>query len=425
MKKKILLLLSPILLYSQSFLISNIPLPRTYIQDLDPYECDTICLQRYLDHQFIFSFLAHAHTKLQDPQQEQIRRRNIALLNLDSLVTENELQIAVLLPYKKIGKYASTTMDAAFAYLITKNYPFELKSYKIENENKESINKALQQIQADGFNYVIAPLTKKGADNVNLLNPTLNIYFPTINKNDTNTTSSYLFYGGINYNTQSDLLLKEAKSPLVIFYDKSYLGRKLALYQEQKFLYQDVYYDTNSQSDDFFPYAEDGIITEPMKKNKVIKYAIARRTTNLEAYLKDNDRIKEGSFFLDTPIVKSGMIMSQLTLYDANATNILSTQINYDPLILSMTQYTDRKNMIIANSITKNNNIITETNALIGNDVVYDWINYTTTIGIDYFFHLITHEDRVYDIELQNNQMIYETQLIKPSQSRFIKINTK
>ena len=79
--------------------------------------------------------------------------------------------------------------------------------------------------------------------------------------------------------------------------------------------------------------------------------------------------------------------MSQLTLYDANATNILSTQINYDPLLFSMTQYKDRKTMIIANSITSQNNVFIETNSLLGNDIVYDWINYTTTIGVDYFMH--------------------------------------
>ncbi len=113
--------------------------------------------------------------------------------------------------------------------------------------------------------------------------------------------------------------------------------------------------------------------------------------------------------------------MSQLTLYDTNATNVLSTQINYDPLILSMTQYEDRKNMIIANSITQNNNILIETNSLLGNDIVYDWINYTTTVGVDYFFNLATREDREYDIALAENQMIYPIELLNPSKYRFIK----
>ena len=115
------------------------------------------------------------------------------------------------------------------------------------------------------------------------------------------------------------------------------------------------------------------------------------------------------------------MIMSQLTLYDVNATNVLSTQVNYDPLLLSMTQYNDRKDMVVANSITQHNNVLTETNSLIGNDIVYDWINYTTTIGVDYFFNQLTNEDKEYNILLEDNQMQYNVELLQPSVSRFIK----
>jgi SRSO17 transposase len=108
-------------------------------------------------------------------------------------------------------------------------------------------------------------------------------------------------------------------------------------------------------------------------------------------------------------------------MYDTNARNVLSTQINYDPLILSLTQFEDRHNMVIANSITQNNSIFIETNALLGNDIVYDWINYTTTVGVDYFFNLITKQARHYKIEVEDNQMQYPIELLQPSKTRFIK----
>ena len=154
---------------------------------------------------------------------------------------------------------------------------------------------------------------------------------------------------------------------------------------------------------------------------ETIKYSIPRGTTNLQHYLKDNEDINGSSCFINTPIVKTSMIMSQLTLYDTNVTNILSTQINYDPLILSMTQYVDREKMLIANSITQHNSVLIQTNALLSNDIEYDWINYTTTIGMDYFFHLLTNADREYQIELIDNQMVYPIELLQPSVSRFIK----
>jgi len=427
--KKLIILLLPIAIFAQSFLISNIPIPKTYIQNLDPYECNEVCMQDYLDNDMIFSFLSHADEKLENNEHDEIRVMNISILNLGATVLSSRVKIAMLLPYKKIGKYASSTTNASFAYLITKGHPFELKSYKIESENEDEIQRVIELMQEDGFNYVIAPLTLKGVQSIINLGAPINFYFPTINKKDVLTDSIYLTFGGIDYEAQSDLLIKEAVSPLIIFSDKSQTGQKLARYEEKAFKYSTVIDDTeDNQTQEtglFDIFSEDEAKEVKTKQvlneeNVVIKHSISRRTTNLEYYLKDKEDIINGSFFINTPIVKSGMIMSQLTLYDANATNVLSTQINYDPLLLSMTQYIDRKEMIVANSITENNNVLIETNSLLGNDIVYDWINYTTTVGIDYFFNKITNEDRAYEITIEDEQMIYDIELLQPSLSRFI-----
>ncbi|SFV65901.1 Putative periplasmic protein [hydrothermal vent metagenome] len=432
--KKLLFLILPAVIFAQSFMISNITLPRTYIQNLDPYECDDACMQDYLDKGMIFSFLAHADKKLTNKELDDARVMNIAILNIGAFNTGGKLKIALLIPYKKIGKYASSTINATFAYLMTKSNPFTLKSYRIESENMQDLNNALQKIQDDGFAYVIAPLTKNGAQNIINLDPNLNIYFPTINKNDINTTSAYYIFGGIDYKAQSKMLLKEAVSPLIIFSDKSQTGKKLATYQEKEFLHPTKsieeqveaegifgsFFNSSAATDETADQETTNNTDENTTEKKVIKYFISRRTTNLEHYLKENENILNGSFFLNTPIIKTGMIMSQLTLYDTNATNILSTQINYDPLLLSMTQYIDRKDMIVANSIIKNNRVLIETNSLLGNDIVYDWINYTTTIGIDYFYNKITGEERDYDIKLIDNQMIYDIELLRPGRTKFL-----
>ena len=169
--KKLIFLLLPIVLFAQSFMVSNIPIPKTYIQNLDPYVCNEECLQEYLDNDMIFSFLAHADSKLENRDQDEIRMMSISILNLGSYLPSGELRIALLLPYKKIGKYASSTTNASFAYLMTKSHPFELKSYKVESEEIEDLQAALQTIKDDGFNYVIAPLTKNGADNISIIDP--------------------------------------------------------------------------------------------------------------------------------------------------------------------------------------------------------------------------------------------------------------
>jgi len=397
--KKLSLLLTPLVLFSQSFMISNIPLPKTYIQNLDPYPCNNECLQEYIDNGKIFSFLAHAPSKLKDAQQNDLRIMYLSILNLGSTTSGKKLKFAIILPYKKIGRYASSTTNATFAYLMTKGNPFLLKTYKIDTESKEELENTIQTIKNDGFNYIIAPLTQNGAQNLIDIQPTSSIYFPTINKRDVNSSKSNIYFGAIDYKAQSDKLLKNAVSPLIIFSDKSKTGKKLSTFQKESFLTQET--------------------TENEDIKKVIQYYISRRTTNLERYLKENEKIVNGSFFINTPIIKTGMIMSQLTLYDTNSTNVLSTQINYNPLLLSMTQYTDRKDMIVANSITKHDNILIETNSILGNDIVYDWINYTTTVGVDYFYSHITSEARTYNIELLDNQMMYDIELLKPARYRF------
>ncbi len=392
----------PIILFGKSFLISNIPLPKIYIQNLDPYKCNKKCLQSFMDTGMIFSFLAHSDSKLENKGQEETRMMNANVLNIGSQTVNNKVKIALLLPHKIIGKYTASTTNASFAYLIAKNRAFELKSYQIESESAQEIAATLEKIKRDGFNHVIAPLTQEGANAVSRIDPKLYVYFPTVNKKDTQESSSYLYYGGIDYRLQSDKLLKKAHSPLVIFYDQSAIGNKLATYEEERFKNDS---DTGSQN--------------------VIKLLIPTRTTNLETQLKNNGAIQYGSFFLNTPIVKSAMIMSQITLYGTKAANILSTQINYDPLMLSMTQYKDRKNMIIANSITQNSNLLIETNALLENDIMYDWINYTTTVGIDFFFNQITNDEREYNIAMKENQMIYPIELMQPSVSRFVTYESK
>ncbi len=431
MKKLLLLPLLPLLAYAKSFMLSDIPLPKTYIQNLDPYECSTECLKEYLDKGMILSFLAHANKRVDDPELNDAMSIYSSVLNLGAFNSGGKLKIAILIPYKKIGKYASSTVNASFAYMMTKTNPFTLKSYKIEDEEPQTLQAALNKIEEDGFTYIIAPLTHKGGSNVIDLNPNAVVYFPTLNNSDMKSSQANLLFGAIDYQAQSNLLLREAVSPLVIFSDNSSVGKKLAAYQEKAFLNPPAV--ENAEGENLFGrfFSSDDTVQNNKNKlqngqaKKVIKYFISRRTTNLERYLKENKKIDNASFFINTPVIKSGMILSQLTLYDTNATNVLSTQINYDPLILSMTQYSDREHMIVANSIIEQNNFVIETNSLLGNDVVYDWINYATTVGMDYFYSQITGEMREYKIPLVNNQMVYKIELVKPGYSRFLPYSTK
>ena len=383
---------------------------------MDPLPCSEACLKKLIAHEQVFSFLAHAQGRIEDPELNDIRLIYVTVFNLGAARDSNELKIALLLPHRVIGRYAFSTTNAVFAYMLAKNRAFEVRTFQIEDESIESIDHALREMQEDGFYYVIAPVTKKGATHITRINPDMSIYFPTVNRNDIAAASPSLYFGGIDYRAQIDALLQESVSPLVIFYDKSQLGRELRQHTHDEFLIQD---ENQTEISAFFPNETTAPENEPLIK-EVFSYAVERKTSNLEHQLKENEKIQFGSFVLNTPIVKSGMVMSQLTLYDTNVTNILSTQINYDPILFSMTQYSDRKEMIIANSIGHNNNILVEANTFLNNDIVYDWINYATTVGTDLFYHLITRSDREYNLPLEMNQIKYPISFVKPSVSRFV-----
>ena len=421
MIKHFLLLFIPFFLLGESTQISTIPLPTTYVQliDLDE-ECDNDCLQAYLDEGQIFSFLALANEKLECMELDNERMIYVGLFNIGSngLVTE-ELKIAMILPYKLIGRYAYSTSNAVFAYLLTRNHPFVLKNFQIDDESPEEMERVLEEIKAEGFHYVIAPLTPKGARLIVENEEELNVYFPTINKNDLNTSAENIYFGAIDYKAQIDKLTPMATSPLVVFYDKSSKGKKLFEQTKESYLNRDQPFLKSSREEIYKEHNEEYDEQLEPTKRKVIAYGIDRKTTNLKWNLENNNKIQFGSFMLNTPVIKSTMIVSQLTTYDTNTTNILSTQINYDPLMFSMTQQKDRDNMYIANSVNINNNTLIEANSLLSNDIVYDWINYASTIGADYFYHAITHSLRTYQLPMIDKQIFYPVSIVKPSGSRF------
>ena len=349
---------------------TDMEMPKTYIQDFNP----TPVIQKTPEQAPLKTSIEHV--KQQETASPQKSKGH------------EKLKIAIIFPSKIIGRYATSTTDALFAYMLTKKRAFEIKTFDIQTQEKDVLAKTLLNIEKQGFNYVIAVLTKDGVDKVISLNPQINIFIPTINKSEVSSTSPYLYFGGIDYKAQTDRLLKEASSPLVIFQDASPISAKLSEYAQKKY---------HGKNLTFF----------------------VDKSTNLKKQLK-NSKLKHSSFLTNTPIVKTGVIISQKTLYNVNEMNILSTQINFDPLILSMTQYDDRKDMIIANSISKDNNAITDMNLILGNDITYDWINYATTVGADYFFNRITSEAREYPLAMSSNQIIYPINLVQPSFSSFV-----
>jgi len=313
------------------------------------------------------------------------------------------IKIAMILPEKRIGRYAHSTSTAVFAYFLTREHPGALKTFSIEDEHEETMEAVLKQISDEGFAYVIAPVTLEGAEAIVKAEPELSVYIPTVNKKMLSCDAENIYFGAIDYEAQIAKLEHYVTAPLVIMYGSSKQGKRLMTLTKAHYL------QTHKNS----------------AKNSVIAYSIDPKRSNLKGYFKDNTKIQSGTFFLNTPLIKSTMIISQLSLYDVEVHNILSTQTNYNPLLLSMTQKRDLRNIYISNSITIHNDALVQANAVLNNDIVYDWINYSATVGADLFYNLMSSEKRIYDLPLIDNQIIYPVTIVQPDKTHFKIIEQK
>jgi len=390
MRKLLMFLLTASLLFGQSQIISPIPLPMTIIIDLDPNEYEDYTLEKKLENGEVFTFIAKAKNS-KNEELLTMRQNIMSLFNIkEKIYASGTFRLAFIVPYKVIGKYASSTTNSALGYLLNRGIPFEMKLYTIEDEDERSLLEALHNINKEKFDLIVAPVTQKGA--YYLCNQTFNspLFIPTLHKNRLDCSNSMIFFGGIDYTKQIEVL-----SSLV-----NEEGLKIAVS------------DTSAVSQMLSNTAREIVPIDKtivLGQNGYYKHTIAR--------LSD---LNQSTIFLNTPIVKSSLFLSQLTLANYKPSKVLSTQINYSPLLLTLTQYHDRKNMVIANSIEKFDPKLSENIALIDQDIRFNWLNYSTIAGIDIVFSKKTSEGRLSSVSLINGSLNHNIELYEAGLYRFI-----
>jgi len=154
-------------------------------------------------------------------------------------------------------------------------------------------------------------------------------------------------------------------------------------------------------------------------------YSVNTEGSNIVSYLAKPSAFSKKSIVTHLPIVKTSMLIAHLTFVNIHEHNILSTQINFDPNLISLTQYKDRKNMIVANSIIEHVPSIYETNELMNNDLTFDWINYTTSVGVDCLIATLRGVEREYSMRIVDSQIIYPVELVRPKEFGFEPLSGK
>lgn len=383
---------------ARSSILSPIPAAPNEVLTVDPETCDNECQKKLLDEGKVFTFISK-HNK--ESNSTYLRGKYQVYQSIFKLVENEEngesLRIAVLVPSSVIGRYASMVTDGISAFLIDKGVNFTIKVYDSETEELDALKEQAEAINKDGYKYIVAPLTQKGAETLASLGMHDNIiYIPTVNKKDVAISKENIIYGGIDYKNQlRELSAYEKGTKIVIFEEPVDLSRKLTTY------------------------ADESIMLPP----KVVEIK-TKRTKFQDVFLEEELDLNT-TILLNTRPVMTSLILSQLTYFDVNVSAVLTTQINYNPMILSLTQEKDLEKLFVANSITKEFDKLYEINRLTDNDLLFNWIVYSTSIGVDlikqdYFGKEIDHS-KTFDVGVIDGNVEYPVNIYKVDKKRFTK----
>lgn len=320
----------------------------------------------------------------------------------NSVSSDGTLKLAVISSPNVIGKYSQSVYNVSLATLMSlRNNHYVIKRYDMSDESPASLSKTLAEVHNDGMDAILAPLTTGGAKNLITLATDLPIYIPTVHKRDVPSAPENITFGGIDYVAQIEALLPYMADSIAIFYDSSSVGTQLKASTEEVFL------------------------AHKSEKKRIASYPVDLKGDNIIAHLAKPSAFNKASIIIHIPVVKSALLCAHMTFTGIKEKNILSTQINIDPTLLTLTQYQDRKNMILANSLIEFPSGIYESNALMNNDITFDWIQYSTSVGIDYLVALIGNTPREYSMRLINSQVIYPVELLRVKEFGFESVNTK
>jgi hypothetical protein len=300
------------------------------------------------------------------------------------------MKVAFIYPSKIVAKYAKSSLNTAMGYFDYKNIKYQIKVFDTLSEDEINIQKAFILAKENGYTNVVALFTPRVTDFLHTIDSSdLKVYLPLTNKEDIVTSNSNFIYGAISYKDQINKLLEYSNTKNTMFYQSSFLGNKL------KSIYESTFTDIQ-------------VVKEIKKKRNYFK-GIVR-----------DYRIKNSTLFLNTPIVKTSILLSQLRAYSIYPKVILSTQINYNPKILTLTQVKDRSNFVVASSIDSVDDSLRDSISSYGSDIIYNWVDYSTLVGINYLYD--QNASGLIETRIEENQVMYEPKLLKTTAYGFSQI---
>lgn len=387
-------------LWGKSYIISPLPLPKQEIINLEVGSCDKRCLNNLYEEGLYFSFIG----RFQDEQDPDLRAKltlalqELSILDIPSASSKNiaKVKLALLMPKKVIGRYFSESIDIILSYLMTRGGDFSFEVFNTDTEDTQAIQQAYERAINAQSDFVIGIFTTKGAmELANNIKISVPIYLPTINIHQLNTTKipRHLYFGGVDYESQIELLVSLAKNEKIVAYnDNSPTGQYLGSLLRAKNV--DIIYEQNIDS------------------------ATAKRFSSIlkqqEPYLQSN------VVMFNTSGARTGLILSQMLISDIKPKKMFSTQVNYDSALLNSVHSTHNQELYVVNVIANINPRLLEYASLLGRDLKYNWVSYATAIGVELLLGAqLSEQERFFSEKFLDNQVNYVNKIYKFSGKSF------
>lgn len=386
---------------------SPLPVPEQEVLDTGVDKCSKSCLNKLYENGKFFSFVALYHPTKDKALLEKYQDIT-AIIGVSPLApifdSKETLHVALMLPQKNIGRYSASSADAILAYLIARGDNFSFKVFDSRDEEVNNIVGTYNKIKSEEYDFVIGIITPKGLGNL-LQNTdiTIPLFVPTINEKrvENLALNHNIFFGGIDYEKQVDMILnlaKQKQSAIISLNDDGIVGKMI------------------------------GMLLQSRSNTTILQESIdtAKSTDFTPIISKIRSSIKNSMVVLNTSVLKSGLIIPQMGNAKVMPIAFLSTQINYNPSLLSLMPKEDSKKLFVVNAISPIHTRLLLFNELLSADFQYDWVNYATALLVDIFMAQQNKMNvRFFTENLQGNQILYNDRFYGVKDSHFIPVRLK
>ncbi|MEO1959312.1 MAG: hypothetical protein ABGX23_07150 [Nautiliaceae bacterium] len=278
------------------------------------------------------------------------------------------LNFAIMIDKKKLYKFVPSIINSITTYFLSKGVEFSYEVFDINDDLTLITNK---------YQTIFYITTDKNSLQ-NLTTYSANFYIPTFNLNELDIFSPNLFFGGIDFKLQVRTLYKYLADP-----------KAAAITDKNLFL-----------------------------SNQLLKIEQNDLNISITNYYYPNIpywKLNNKYLFLNTSTPHTTKILGDITYHNINTKLQFSTQINYSPLMINLTQPDDVRKLLIANSIINIPSDLRAYNELLNSDIKYNWLNYSLNTLANKAYKLSQgDEDSLLDdfnLYMFNNQVIYKAKL--------------